>query len=53
MNDTAGEDSVDIVALRDGFRRLGLADGQMELWVASEAEEGIPQLARYRFLSAL
>ncbi|WP_432838245.1 hypothetical protein [Dactylosporangium sp. CA-092794] len=52
MGDTAGGGSVDRAALRGAFRRLGL-DDELELWVAAEAEEGMPQLARYRFLSAL
>jgi len=53
MDDTAGRGSMDRVALRAAFRRLGLIEGEVELWVEAEAEEGTPQLARYRFLSAL
>jgi hypothetical protein len=44
---------MDRAALRDAFRRLGLDEGEVELWAAAEAEEGTPQLARYRFLSGL
>jgi hypothetical protein len=41
-----------VAALTNAFRRLGL-DEDVDAWVTSELDEGIPQLARYRFLSRL
>ncbi|WP_433201068.1 hypothetical protein ACQP00_29900 [Dactylosporangium sp. CS-047395] len=53
MTNPADGGSVDDDALENAFRRLGLDGDELELWLDSAAGEGLPQVARYRFLSAL